>query len=179
MTRKQCLAAFYGVGLAALVSMPAFAQTAAPQAAPQSQPAAKPATAPQSQPAGQPEAKPATAPQAKPAAKARMMMKYDAKTEVTVSGTIEDIKAPSKGGAESVTLKTETGNVDVHLAPTDFWTKNGFTLTKGASIDVTGSKAQMGKSVIILARTVTAGEKTVTLRNAEGAPAWMHQHHTK
>jgi DNA/RNA endonuclease YhcR with UshA esterase domain len=174
MTRKQFLAAAYGVGLAALVSMPALAQQAAqqPTTTPQAQPTEKPATPSPTA------AKPAAA---APAGMARM--KYDAKNEVTVTGTIEDIKMATGKSAsyapESVTLKTETGDVDVHLAPASFWTKNGFTLEKGASIDVTGSKAQIGNSVVVLARTVKKGEKAVTLRNAEGVPAWAHQHPTK
>jgi hypothetical protein len=153
MIRKQLVVMAYGIGLAALVSVPAFAQAAQP-------PAAKPASASSTNHAGK-------------------AMKYNAKTEVTVSGTIEEIKPGSSMGSssvsESVMLKTETGDIHVDLAPADYWNKNGFALTKGASIEVTGSKAQSGNSTVVLARTVKEGEKSVSLRNAEGVPAWQHQ----
>ncbi len=159
MIRKQLLVMAYGIGLAALVSMPAFAQQGAQPAA------AKPASASSTNHAG------------------KSAMKYNAKTEVTVSGTIEDIKSGSSSGSssapESVMLKTETGNINVDLAPADYWNKNGFALTKGASIEVTGSKAQSGNSTVVLARTVKEGEKSVALRNAEGVPAWEHHSSAK
>ena len=169
MTRKQFVTTVYGVGFAALVSVPAFAQAPEqPKTAPQNQTATTPASAP-------------TASHSQHAQKSSM--KYDAKTEVTLSGTIEDVQTvPAKNGApasEYLMLKTESGHVKVGLAPSDYWSKNGFALTKGASIEVTGSKMQSNGSEVVLARVVKEGEKTVTLRNAEGAPAWAHHQHAK
>jgi hypothetical protein len=101
---------------------------------------------------------------------------YDPKTEVTVNGTVEEVKEyPSRSGwrtGQHVTLKTDTGSLDVHLGPTDYWKKNGFELAKGDSIEVTGSKIKVDDAEVVLAREVKKGEKTVTLRNAQGVPAW-------
>ncbi len=102
--------------------------------------------------------------------------RYDPKTEVTVKGTVEEVKEyPSPGGrrtGQHVTLKTDSGSLDVHLGPTDYWKKNGFELAKGDSIEVTGSKSKVDDTEVLLAREVKKGEKTVTLRNAQGIPAW-------
>jgi DNA/RNA endonuclease YhcR with UshA esterase domain len=102
--------------------------------------------------------------------------RYDPKTEVTVKGTVEAVKdsAGRSGGATGrhLTLKTEDETFDVRLGPTDYWKKNGFELAEGDSIEVTGSKVKMNNKDVLIAREVKKGDKTVTLRNAEGVPAW-------
>ncbi len=102
--------------------------------------------------------------------------RYDPKAEVTVKGSIEEIREyPSRGGwrtGQHVTLKTDGGSLDVHLGPTDYWKKNGFQLTKGDSIEVTGSKSKVDGAEVVLAREVKKDGKAVTLRNAQGVPAW-------
>ena len=104
--------------------------------------------------------------------------RYDPKTEATVKGTVEEIKDyPSGGGwhtGRHVTLKTDAGSLDVHLGPTDYWKKHGVELAKGDSIEVTGSKHKVDETESMIAREVKKGEKTVTLRNAQGVPAWSH-----
>jgi len=138
MTHKRLWTTVFGVALAVLVSMPAFAQKGM----------------------GGPKGSP----------------RYDPKTEVTVKGTVEEVKEyPSRSGwrtGQHVTLKTDTGSLDVHLGPTDYWRKNGFQLAKGDSIEVTGSKSKVDDATAVLARVVKKGEKAVTLRSAQGVPAW-------
>ncbi len=102
---------------------------------------------------------------------------YDPKTEVTVKGTVEEVKEyPSQGGGSHtglhVTLRTDNGSLSVHLGPTDYWKKNGFELTKGDSIQVIGSKIKVDDAEYIIAREIKKGDKVVTLRNAQGVPAW-------
>jgi hypothetical protein len=102
--------------------------------------------------------------------------RYDPKTEVTVKGSVEDVKEyPSRNGrhtGQHVTLKTESGNLDVHLGPTDYWKQHGFELAKGDSIEVGGSKTRVEDKAVVIAREVKKGDQTVTLRNADGVPAW-------
>ena len=102
---------------------------------------------------------------------------YDPKTEVTVKGTVEEVKEyPSQGGGSHtglhVILRTDNGSLAVHLGPTDYWKKNGFELAKGDAIEVTGSKIKVDDAEFIIAREVKKGDKVVTLRNAQGVPAW-------
>ncbi len=102
--------------------------------------------------------------------------RYDPKTEVTVKGPVEEVKEYSNQGGwhtgQHVTLKTDKGTLDIHLGPTDYWKKHGFTLAKGDSIEVTGSKIKVDGAEVVVAREVKKGEKVVTLRNAQGVPAW-------
>lgn len=179
MTRKQFLTTVYSLGLVALVSAPVMAQQKTPEPAATPAPAAPAATPAPATPA----AKPAATAHSHPAGESKAATEYDVKSEVTISGTIEHVKTPTGKNAaherESVMLKTASGSVDVHLAPADYWTKNGFKLTRGASIEVTGAKMSSGKTEVILARTVKEGEKTVTLRKADGTPEWAHHQHAK
>jgi len=101
--------------------------------------------------------------------------RYDPKTEVTIDGTVEEAKEISKGGGQAgmhALVKTASGTFDVRLGPADFWKRHGFELAKGDSIQATGSKVKSGESEILIAREVRKGDKTVTLRDASGVPAW-------
>jgi hypothetical protein len=102
--------------------------------------------------------------------------RYDPKTEVTVKGTVEDVREiSSKGGGQAgmhAVLKTPGGMFDVRLGPAEFWRRHGFELAKGDSIEVTGSKIKSGESEILIAREVRKGDKTVTLRDSSGVPVW-------
>lgn len=102
--------------------------------------------------------------------------RYDPKTEVTVKGTIEEVQEhPSRGGphtGQHVMLETDSGRLDVHFGPTDYWMENGFELNTGDSIEVTGSKTKVDDADVLIAREVKKGEEVVTLRDEQGVPAW-------
>ncbi len=102
--------------------------------------------------------------------------RYDPKTEVTVTGTVEEAREiPSQGGGHAgmhALLKTEGGVFDVRLGPAEFWKRHGFELAKGDSIEVTGSKVKSGDAEFLIAREVKKGDKTVTLRDSSGVPVW-------
>lgn len=103
--------------------------------------------------------------------------RYDPKTEVTVTGTVEKVtEHAGKGGGcctgRHVSLRTAEGTLDVHLGPSDYWEKHGFELAAGDQIQVTGSKIEVDGSPVLLAREVRKGDKTVALRDAQGIPAW-------
>jgi hypothetical protein len=99
---------------------------------------------------------------------------YDPSTETTISGTIEQINtvdAMCHAGTH-VVIKTDKGNVDVGLGPTQFLTDQKLELKKGDTIKVIGAKANTKKGEVFIARQITSGEKTVTLRDTKGVPAW-------
>jgi hypothetical protein len=103
--------------------------------------------------------------------------RYDPSTEIKVQGTVEEVRQqPCPNGArcagEHVTLKAQADTFDVHLGPADYWKKNGIELAKGDTIEVTGSRVAVDGKEALIAREVRKGEKTVTLRNARGVPAW-------
>lgn len=101
---------------------------------------------------------------------------YDPATETTVKGTVEEVKQiPGQRGGPGGThlmLKTDKETLEVHLGPTAFLEKEKFTFAKGDQIEVTGSKVKIGAADALLAREVKKGDKTLTLRNAQGVPVW-------
>jgi DNA/RNA endonuclease YhcR with UshA esterase domain len=101
--------------------------------------------------------------------------RYDPSTEITLRGTIEEVKQVSRSGAWAgthLTLKTDQGAFDVHVGPTAFLAENQMTFAKGDNIEVTGSKVKYEGADAVLAREVKKGDKTLTLRNAAGIPQW-------
>ena len=103
------------------------------------------------------------------------MRHYDPKTEVKVSGTIEDVQQTTgKHGwsGTHLTLKTDSGNLDVHVGPSSFISQKGFSFARGDKLDVTGSRVQMNGNEALIAREIIKDGKTLVLRNAQGIPEW-------
>ena len=67
-------------------------------------------------------------------------------------------------------LKTETETVEVHARPLRFMTDLEFTVEKGDTITVLGSRP--GGEGIVVARDITKGQTSLTLRDKTGAPVW-------
>ncbi|MHB1020897.1 MAG: hypothetical protein ACYC46_08710 [Acidobacteriaceae bacterium] len=100
---------------------------------------------------------------------------YDTATETTVTGAVEAVHqvAGRRGWSGThLQLKTAEGTIDVHAGPSWFLTKKKFDLAKGDQIEVTGSKVQFNGADALLARTIKKGDTELTLRNAQGIPAW-------
>ena len=103
------------------------------------------------------------------------MSNYDPKTEVTVKGTVEEVQQQQgKHGwmGTHLLLKTNSGSLDVHVGPSEYISENHFSFAKGDEIEVTGSKVVMQNKDTLLAREIMKDGKTLTLRNAQGIPAW-------
>jgi len=138
----------------------------APLAMAQAPPApAAPAPAPQ---APAPEAKP-------PAAKAPAATapEYDPKAEVTIKGVVEEVHESKMRGDHPglhLILKTETETVEVHACPARFLSDLEFTIEKGDTLTVDGSRPEAGG--IVVAREITKGQISLRLRDKTGAPVW-------
>jgi hypothetical protein len=76
------------------------------------------------------------------------------------------------GSGTHIILKTEEENIEVHLGPTAFVTRSGFTFAKGDQIEVVGSRTKLGDADVLLAREVQKDSKTLVLRDANGIPRW-------
>jgi hypothetical protein len=117
------------------------------------------------------QAPPAPAPPAKaPATKAP---EYDPKAEVTIKGVVEDFHESKMRGDHPglhLILKTETETVEVHACPVRFMSELEFTIAKGDTLTVVGSRPEAGG--IVVAREVTKGQTSLILRDKTGAPAW-------
>ena len=99
--------------------------------------------------------------------------KYDVKNEVKIKGVVEEIREVS-GQFEGTHLvvKTETKTVLVHVGPTAFLKEIDTSFNKGDQIEVVGCKAPDAAEEEILAREITAGQNTTTLRDDKGVPVW-------
>jgi len=101
---------------------------------------------------------------------------YDPNTEVTVSGTIQDVQQYTgrrgKWTGTHLVLKTDGGLLEVHAGPSSYIAEQQFSFTKGDTIEVVGSKVSIQGKETLLARTISKDAKTLTLRNAQGIPQW-------
>ena len=105
---------------------------------------------------------------------------YNLKTETTVKGTVEAVRKvrgwrDRERAGTHLTLKTESGTFDVHVGPAAYLQKQDFTFAKGDKIEVTGSEINYHGRQAIIAREIIKNGKTLTLRDAQGFPAWAGQ----
>ncbi|MHB8484307.1 MAG: hypothetical protein ACYDCM_01050 [Candidatus Acidiferrales bacterium] len=104
---------------------------------------------------------------------------YDPATEVTMKGTVEAVKqlaGPRGWAGTHLGLKTDAETLDVHVGPSWFLAQSKISFAKGDQIEVTGSKVKFENSDAVIAREIKKGDKTITLRNAQGIPAWSGGH---
>ena len=101
---------------------------------------------------------------------------YDAATEVTLTGTVDEVKnvaAAGRGpGGAHLMVRTDAGVTEVVLGPAAFVSQKGFEFVKGDSLTVTGSKVTMNGQHVVVAREVKKGDQVLTLRDANGVPQW-------
>jgi hypothetical protein len=98
---------------------------------------------------------------------------YDPKAEVTIKGVVDDFhEAKQKGDHPGLhlILKTETETVEVHACPVQFMSELEFTIEKGDTLTVVGSRPEAGG--IVVAREITKGQTSLILRDKTGAPVW-------
>src|SRR5262249_38837765 len=98
-------------------------------------------------------------------------------TEVRVMAVITGVRqVPENGPMAGVhlTVQLKTGTADVYLGPSDFLKMLKTNFKVGAPVQVVGFRLQSGAAEMILAREVTDGDITLTLREVSGAPVWEH-----
>jgi len=102
---------------------------------------------------------------------------YDPKTVDTVSGEVGDIGIKARGklyGLHAV-LKTEKGEIEVHLGPAWYHDEQRLKIEPGDKIEVRGSRITFEGKPTIVAAEVKKGEQVVKLRNDDGTPAWRRR----
>ncbi len=99
--------------------------------------------------------------------------KYDIANEVKIKGVVEDIReVPGEFEGTQLVVKTDTSTVLVHVAPADFLKEMDTSFKKGDEVQVIGAKAPNTTEGEILAREITVGTNTTTLRDDKGIPVW-------
>ncbi len=100
---------------------------------------------------------------------------YNPATETNVQGTVEEvIQTTGQQGWSGVhvSLKTSQGIYEVHVGPASYLSAQHFTISKGDSLEVTGSRTKMNNKDVLIARQITKEGKTLTLRDEQGYPKW-------
>lgn len=99
--------------------------------------------------------------------------KYDVASEVKLKGVIDDIRNVSGNlGGISLAVKTDINTILVYVGPGDFLKEIEVSFNKGDQVNVTGCKASNGADEVLLAREITVGTNTFTLRDDNGIPIW-------
>lgn len=101
---------------------------------------------------------------------------YTPTSEQTMRGWVvetKDFDCPVTGTVGShITVKNETGSMEVHLAPASFMKQYEINIRKGDNVIVVGSKITYeGKSALI-AKSVAIGHDTYNFRDQSGKPLW-------
>jgi hypothetical protein len=153
---------------------PGLAQGPPPPGAPSSGPSASPPTPPPSPPPG--------------AGGRRGMgpaglgaINLNPKDLTTVKGVVEAGEAPQPLSRRSrrqmamhysVSLKTDTGVITVHLGPSWYLNQKNFVPQPGERLEVKGWKITRNNQPMIVAKEIKSGGKALTLRDDQGIPAW-------
>jgi hypothetical protein len=100
---------------------------------------------------------------------------YDLDTVTTLRGTVVAVTVlpaqHGRAGGMHVTLENEQGPLSVHLGPTWFLEREGVKLSKGDSLEVTGSVVGDDTRYVV-AQELKQGTTVIRLRDDRGLPLW-------
>lgn len=100
--------------------------------------------------------------------------KYDVATEVKLKGTIEEVKFdPAENEGTHLMLKSGAETILIHVGPPEFLKEYEVNLAKGDQVTVVGSKLTIDGTDEVLAKEITKGDNTATLRDRKGTPVWQ------
>ena len=106
----------------------------------------------------------------------RVSYTYDEASQQTVRGWVvetKDFQCPVTGTVGShITVKTETGTIEVHLAPASFMKQYDIAFTKDQNVTVVGAKITYEGKPALIAKSVTVGHETFNFRDPKGRPLW-------
>jgi hypothetical protein len=109
-----------------------------------------------------------------------LMRVYNPNTLTTLAGNVQSLitfppKNRTPGAVRSAVLKTEQGEITIHLVPDWYLQDHKIALKAGDQLEVTGSKVSLasGQQPSVIVRDLNVGDKTVTLRDAKGVPIWL------
>jgi hypothetical protein len=99
--------------------------------------------------------------------------KYDVKNEVKIKGVIDEVRdVPGPPEGTRLAVKTDAKTVQVYVGPTAFLKEIDTAFNKGEQVEITGCKSPDATAEEILAREITVGQNTTTLRDDKGIPIW-------
>jgi hypothetical protein len=100
-------------------------------------------------------------------------MMYDPAKEITVKGTVAGLAEYACPGADGelerhLTLKTTSGDYEIHLAPSRVMRSVGWEFKAGQTIEVLGAQVRYRGQDGLIARQIREGENVYTLRGTNG-----------
>lgn len=101
---------------------------------------------------------------------------YDPAREITLEGTVDEVMDQtmlSRSDLQRIVLATGDGPVLIQLAPSSFLKSQDFRCLHGDEVSITGSRVDGPLTSLVLARSVTKGDRTLILRDDEGRPEWI------
>jgi hypothetical protein len=110
---------------------------------------------------------------------------YNSQTEASFTGIVKALNRVSASGeccwrtadvyGSHLTFETATETIDVHLGPAAMLDEKNVTIASGDMLTILGSRITLGGKPVLLAREITRGDKTWTLRDSAGFPLWNHR----
>lgn len=101
---------------------------------------------------------------------------FDPATVETLNGEVTnvDIFIPQKGmsGGVHLTVKTEKGEIPVHLGPAWYIENQDTKIEPKDMIEIKGSRIMLEEKTVIIAAEIKKGEEILLLRDDNGVPAW-------
>ncbi len=100
-------------------------------------------------------------------------VKYNAATETQITGVVQDVQdfaCPVSDGeiGGHIRVASQTGIIQVHLAPAHILRANQIRFAKGDRVEVIGSKVRYQGKEDIIAREITRGADLYVLRDESG-----------
>jgi hypothetical protein len=108
---------------------------------------------------------------------------YNPQTVTTVQGQVEDLGSYGMQGwrvapgmaLQGLVLKTTQGSLTINLGPPWYVRRQGFTVQKGDTLEVTGSKVTKDEKTVLLAAEVKKNGQTLKVRDEKGVPLFRGQ----
>ena len=101
---------------------------------------------------------------------------YSVAAEVAVTGLVQDTKEffcpVSDDQGMHLVLRTQEGDLLVHVAPARFLRGQGFRFSPQDELRVIGTLVHYQGQDALLAREITRGNEVLILRDAQGRPVW-------
>jgi hypothetical protein len=101
---------------------------------------------------------------------------YDQASQQTYKGWVvemQDFQCPVSGTMGShITVKNESGSIQVHLAPASFMKLYEINIRKNDNITVVGSRITYEGKPALIAKSVIIGRETYNFRDPAGKPLW-------
>jgi hypothetical protein len=98
---------------------------------------------------------------------------WDASAVTQVQGKVEEVQAVGPAGhGTHLVLSVGSDRLEVMVGPSGWLSEQGMTIEKGDDLEVKGARLDRRGTTVMVAQELSKGDRTVTLRDADGTPRW-------